>query len=471
MLPPRFVLAVAALGCALAAIPSQAMAAGYLTQFGCRGNPRSVAVPNSGEPVYVGDNTSVTQYSASGQSLGVWNPGPPAPFAFPSVSPASDGVWVGSNLPFGRVQRFSVSGSQLAGWLPPVSTPSRGVSALAGAAIGGREVVVVVFSHNSLTTFDTSGRALGDLRPPPETGISLDTVVGIAFSGDALFALVRWAPAYTNARLVSLRLAWQADTLTVTGASALRLEGGYEPVAIASAPGGLWLRLTDRAGDTSIQRLSLTGALGERYTNRDVPGSLSSTPVLEPGRDHPAGIAADASGNVYAADPSQGRIVKLGPGGALPATGGGPGTPKLDNCSTPGPPPNQRREPSIGAATTPAVPGGSGSFATLRGAFARYSRVQNVLGYRAVRVSVLCPVECGVRADVRLKRRLLGRAILDTLRPNVLNRLRLRLSSRSLRLVRSARRRSRRAELGVDLTLINYEAGGSARIRTKVRVR
>jgi hypothetical protein len=94
-----------------------------------------------------------------------------------------------------------------------------------------------------------------------------------------------------------------------------------------------------------------------------------------------------------------------------------------------------------------------------------------VLGYRAVRLSVLCPVECGVRADVRLKRRLLGRAILDTLRPNVLNRLRLRLSSRSLRLIRSARRRSRRVELGVDLTLINYEAGGSARIRTKVRVR
>jgi hypothetical protein len=165
MLPPRFVLAVAALGCALAAIPSQATARGYLTQWGCGGNPRSLAVPNSGEPVYVGDNTSVTQYSASGQFLSVWNPGPPAPVAFPSVSPASDGVWVGSYRPFPRVQRFSVSGSQLAGWLSTVYAGASGVSAVLGALIDGREVVVIVREYGSLAAFDTSGRPLGELYP------------------------------------------------------------------------------------------------------------------------------------------------------------------------------------------------------------------------------------------------------------------------------------------------------------------
>jgi hypothetical protein len=87
-----------------------------------------------------------------------------------------------------------------------------------------------------------------------------------------------------------------------------------------------------------------------------------------------------------------------------------------------------------------------------------------------VRVSVFCPVDCGVRAEVRLKRRLLGRAIAD-IPADVLGRLRLKLSSRSLRLIRSARRGGRRVELGVDLTLINYEAGGSGRIRAKVRVK
>ena len=80
-----------------------------------------MAVPQSGEPVYVGEGQIVRMYTASGKFIRAWKNGPAGPFSWPSVTAAPGGVIVGNGPAHPSVMRFAADEGSLSAsdWFTP----------------------------------------------------------------------------------------------------------------------------------------------------------------------------------------------------------------------------------------------------------------------------------------------------------------------------------------------------------------
>jgi hypothetical protein len=196
-----------------------------------------------------------------------------------------------------------------------------------------------------------------------------------------------------------------------------------------------------------------------------VPGGLSNSVAgIVGGADRYAGIAGDSSGNVYVADPGWGRVVKLGPAGALPATGGGNGTPRLDNCYQ-GPPVNQRTEPSaVGAPPSGARSLGPGWFLPRR---------LNPLAQRSARLGFSCSDPCGATLRGTLiagRKRFVLKPAHRTIYQAGTASLTLRIPRRAITIARRSLRRGRRVTLALRLNVKSFETGLSYRSAARLRL-
>jgi hypothetical protein len=97
------------------------------------------------------------------------------------------------------------------------------------------------------------------------------------------------------------------------------------PMSIWGTNDGVWLRYDDDQG--TFGKYGFDRALVAQYNQNDIPGGLKTGGGLA-SHHYPQGIAADGAGIVYLTDHT--RIVKLGPGGGHPPSGGGPNSPRLD---------------------------------------------------------------------------------------------------------------------------------------------
>ena len=330
--------------------PGSAGGFGYLTEWGkCPIRPgeqlnpvQSLAVPSDGRAVFVGDETStggVTEhllrllaFTPSGRLVRIRELLPTSAHDRLAVGIAPpDGVYAARSRSVSfevepEIRRFVFDS---AGFLTQAAAWGRGefgsgyyfqtVDAVLGSILTGQSgslnIAFVLESGGGLFTFRNDGTRLGapldsNSSDQPDRGVAL---TGIPGEGGNVVVAEAGGTVARFKLVPNPGGPWRTTLIT-------RWPVGGVPVGVAYTRGALWVLVDVEDGPNVIRVYTPDGTLIEQHDEREVPGGLAGANA----------IAADAAGNVYVSELT--RIVKLGPEGVLPPTGGGSDSPPAEVC-------------------------------------------------------------------------------------------------------------------------------------------
>jgi hypothetical protein len=317
---------------------------GYLTEWGdCEITPgdelagvQSISAASSGNVVFVAERSGaqrVLAFNPRGRLLGILEQPYGDAVDKVSLSATAGTVYValaGFSLP-PEIRRFAFGGgrfAQVAGWGPGGHSSGayfrHPVAILGGTLSGGAQTGDVVFVQDwsttdsgGLTIFTSEGLSLGsDIGDSVDGGVALTGISGAKANVIAAEAPLGRPPAVAHFAVEKRQGQDRLGTRLIK-----RWTIGGSPAGIAYTNGALWVAVL-RSGvqGNLIQVFTPDGGLVAQYDESQVPAGLAGL----------NGIAADNAGNVYLALSS--RVVKLGPGGALPPSGGGSDSRPAEEC-------------------------------------------------------------------------------------------------------------------------------------------
>ena len=310
---------------------------GYLGVLGCIDTPpedprslnwvSSVAVSQGGSPVYVGASSPlgsaaphrVIAYDPSGRQLWSIDHAASGVFGDPYLGVSSDGIYVADNYKgfhIGRITRFvagAAGAREAASWEVTGQVISV-VGSKTETSEGALEFVAVLTRSpaGGIYFFDKDGKSLGGVGiAENDRSFSLGVPTGVSSGGGRLIVADNASTDginITTGRLASYSVVYRDGGLQV--GTVHHVDVPFYTGGIWGASDGIWLMGLDDRGSFA------------RYTHALQPIASFSRSSSTPGRTTQvpfSGIAADGHGNVYLADGD--RVLRLGPGGALPPSG------------------------------------------------------------------------------------------------------------------------------------------------------
>ncbi len=310
---------------------------GYLGVLGCIDKPpedprslnfvSSVAVSQGGSPVYVGASSPlgsaaphrVIAYDPSGRQLWSIDRAASGVFGDPYLGIASDGIYVADNYKgfhVGRITRFvagAAGAREAASWEVTGQVISV-VGSKTETSEGALEFVAVLTRSpaGGIYFFDKDGKSLGGVGTAEnDRSFSLGVPTGVSSGGGRLIVADNASTDginITTGRLASYSVVYRDGGLQV--GTVHHVDVPFYTGGIWGASDGIWLMGLDDRGSFAHYTHALQ-PIASFNRSSSTPGRTTQVPF--------SGIAADGHGNVYLADTD--RVLRLGPGGALPRRG------------------------------------------------------------------------------------------------------------------------------------------------------
>ncbi len=332
---------VAPAAAAAHASSASATSFGYVGQWGCPDQnfgdqPFDVAVSSAEQAFVAHEDGTIVRSTLTGAPIGTF-PGPGDTIGQSMATGTGNVLYVGDYVS-GSISKYVTNGSSetLAATWPDKNPQSSGppwnpVDVVAVDYNGDPEVWVLskqdVIDDYSVTgtwlreslEFDQSNSS-NDVQPVDPTGFGVGGPDSEIFIADA-------QPPTGSGRIgvytlyidptFGLELGW-VRWINTEGA----------PVSVRGSAQGVWVLNSNGI----LQEFDPSGNALEQLGPNDVPGGWGP-----PGSDaqsgyYPSGLDV-LSGVVYVTDPSNDRVLEFGPGGGVPASGGGPGTPLDNSCA------------------------------------------------------------------------------------------------------------------------------------------